>query len=391
MQSRFYSHLNSAVRLCSTYDGLVPIAVYLKKYFSGNKKFGSKDRKQISHLFYCFFRLGKLILNSSTEEKVLVGLFLCSTESNELLAALKPNWNEKVGLSFDQKISFLNLSISFNDIFPWKEELSEDIDFEKYAESFLVQPDLFIRIRPGCNEKIIAKLDELKVKYELIPPFTVRLPNSFKIDQHFDLDKDVVIQDYNSQQTSRLIGDGISKLNSEITFWDCCAASGGKSIMSFDVNSKINITVSDVRKSILENLKQRFRVAEIVDYHSFVSDLTKPPKSTDKKYNFILADVPCTGSGTWSRTPEQLYYFEKDKIEYFASLQRKIVSNAAAQLATEGYFLYSTCSIFKEENEQIAKFIQEKFNLQLVKTEFLKGYEIKADTLFTALFTSSKV
>ena len=78
----------------------------------------------------------------------------------------------------------------------------------------------------------------------------------------------------------------------------------------------------------------------------------------------IIADVPCTGSGTWGRTPEQLYYFEDRKIEEYASLQKQIVTNVISHLAPGGYFLYITCSVFKKENEEAIDFIKDKFQLQ---------------------------
>jgi len=48
--------------------------------------------------------------------------------------------------------------------------------------------------------------------------------------------------------------------------------------------------------------------------------------------------------------------------------------------------LYITCSVFKNENEEVVKFISEQLSLQLLNMEYLKGYNQKADTLFTALF-----
>ena len=118
-----------------------------------------------------------------------------------------------------------------------------------------------------------------------------------------------------------------------------------------------------------------------------------PPGShlSTSSYDLILCDAPCTGSGTWSRTPEQLYFFEETVIDQYASLQKKIVSNAMPVLAPGGYFLYITCSVFKNENEAIVEFIKEKFHLTLVKMELLKGYDKKADTMFAALFTTSAV
>ena len=113
--SRYHSYINSTKEILSIYRGDEPLSSFLKKYFSANKKFGSKDRKQIAHLCYCFFRMGKVVVNTSIEEKILTGLFLCSDKPNEILAVLKPDWNDKCSLPLAEKILILNLS--FNRLF----------------------------------------------------------------------------------------------------------------------------------------------------------------------------------------------------------------------------------------------------------------------------------
>ena len=156
--SRYHSYINSTKEILSIYNGDEPLSSFLKKYFSANKKFGSKDRKQISSLCYCFFRLGKVVMNTSLEEKILTGLFLCSDKSNEILAALKPEWNEKCKLPLNEKLLIINSSSLIPEIFPWKEELSEGIDHKNFYRSFLIQPDLFLRLRPGKEKIVLQKL-----------------------------------------------------------------------------------------------------------------------------------------------------------------------------------------------------------------------------------------
>jgi 16S rRNA (cytosine967-C5)-methyltransferase len=147
--SRYHSYINSTKDILSIYKGDEPLSSFLKKYFSANKKFGSKDRKQISNLCYCFFRMGKAIMNTSIEEKILTGLFLCSDKSNEILAASNLTGTKSVTFLLAEKLLIINSSLLIPEIFPWKNELSEEIDHENFCNHFLIQPDLFLRLRPG--------------------------------------------------------------------------------------------------------------------------------------------------------------------------------------------------------------------------------------------------
>jgi len=174
-------------------------------------------------------------------------------------------------------------------------------------------------------------------------------------------------------------------LKDRLSVWDCCAASGGKSIMAKDILGDMDLTVSDVRESILINLKKRFSEAGITKYKSFVADLTHSSQPIVHSFDLIIADVPCSGSGTWSRTPEQLYYFDQKAIEEYSNLQKKIVANVIAQMKPGGYLLYITCSVFKKENEEVVAFIKQNFHLEVTQMEVLKGYDKKADTMFAAL------
>lgn len=328
-------------------------------------------------------------MNISLEEKILTALFLCSSQPNEILEILKPEWNEKVNLTTGEKLLIINYSLSITELFPWKDELSEGIDVEKFAESFFIQPELFLRLRPGKENLVKQKLQQAGIRVVPLSETCLALPNASKIDGIVEPDKEVVIQDYNSQQTGRIIRSAMDNSGSKISIWDCCAGSGGKSIMAFDLNPRIELTVSDSRESILSNLKKRFETSGLKKYKSFLLDLVNMESGFGNlQSEIIIADVPCTGSGTWSRTPEQLYFFQKRKIEEYAALQKKIVTNVIPHLMPGGSFVYITCSVFKKENEEVMEFIKEKFSLKLITMEVLKGYDKKADSMFIALFNS---
>src|SRR5690606_33804989 len=191
------------------------------------------------------------------------------------------------------------------------------------------------------------------------------------------------------QRVGNFLLDGIRKAGidpGEIKkVWDCCAASGGKSILVNDLLGNIELTVSDVRESILVNLHKRFRTAGIKKYDPFVADLTKKKAKIQMEkegMDLVIADVPCSGSGTWGRTPEQLRYFDCKQIDEYVTRQERIVRNTYPCLKKGGLLLYVTCSVYGRENEeQVRKF--EEDGMQVISTGVLKGR--KADTMFCGL------
>lgn len=412
-QMMHFSHLNSAIQVVQEYRGNEPLHHFLKKFFARHKKFGSKDRKRISQLCYGFYRVarafGTAALERSREqvtEIILAGLFLTTDQPDQLLEATQPSWNKVNHTSLAEKLDILahynTGNFQVRDIFPFNGDLSIEIDSREFTLSHLVQPDLFIRIRPGFEAPVLAKLTEVNIPFVLLAPNSVRLQNGMKVEKFFGIDREVVIQDLNSQRVGEMLeiayllcqekkpGDNLS--SDSLDVWDCCAASGGKSILASDIIQKMKLTVSDIRESIIVNLKKRFTVAGLTNYKSIVADLSQTqvyPSVIKNKFDLIIADVPCTGSGTWSRTPEQLYFFQDSVIDEYRTLQRRILRNLIPSLKPGGYLLYITCSVFKRENEEIVEFIQSEFGLQAIKMSLLKGYDKKADTMFTALLSPS--
>lgn len=394
--SKFYSYLNTATGIIKNYSGDLPLSVFLKSFFSVNKKYGSKDRKQIAHICYCYFRLGKITdkfsINSNDallKQYMIAGLFVCADKPDEILEALAPGWNHNVQLPIEKKIIFLKdagLAIEIKDVFPWPGMLSNDIDHYEFCRSFFIQPDLFLRIRPGQKSNVIKKIAIAKLSFCIKNEDALAIPNLTKIDDIVSPDEEVVVQDYSSQRVGDLLHPVKEDRKDIIKIWDCCAASGGKSILAKDYLDNVDVTVSDIRQSMLANLQSRFRRAGINRYKSFVADLSQQNIPADPSgYDLVICDVPCSGSGTWSRTPEQLYFWEENKLDHYIGLQKKITSNVVPFVKPGGYLLYITCSVFRRENEEIVETIIAKFNLALIQMHVIKGYGEKADTMFGAL------
>jgi 16S rRNA (cytosine967-C5)-methyltransferase len=383
MKARLDNYIQMALALIERYDGAMPLSAFLKQYYAQNKKHGSRDRKLISHLVYTYYRLGKYAATNQ-QQRLLIALFLCEPADSKWSLCLPEAWQQMMQASVGEKCSYLqtqNLIITPAAIFPWIDALSEGIEKEAFVWQHLQQPDLFLRVRPGRMKKVVEALNTNTIAFEA-DGNCLRVANGTKIDQLLTINKDVVVQDRSSQQVANLFSyfqeASIKKV------WDCCAASGGKSILLMDTLPGILLSVSDIRATILHNLRQRFAEAGIALFQSFLADLSQP-LPVKPQYDAIICDVPCSGSGTWGRTPEQLSFFNTQEISRYAQLQATIAGNAIPHLKQGGYLLYITCSVFAAENEMNVIKLAEQHSLKLITLEVFTGYQYKADTMFAAL------
>jgi len=389
---KFDNLLRYAVRILTAYKGEIPLTGWLKNFFRENHQMGSRDRKQVSEMVYCFFRLGHSLKNIPPEERIKAGLFLSNTLSEPILEYLHPEWHAQTNRPLEEKLMILhNRYPDFDplEIFPWKNNLSGSIDHRAYCLSFLEKPRLFIRIRPGMEDALNTRLNDQGLFFQdadpsgQLPFKTYSFAGGTKLDNLFLLNREAVIQDLNSQRTALLLKPNGKK---EFEAWDCCAGSGGKSILLADLFPGCHLTVSDIRETILKNLTARFAEADIRPTHLFQADLTDQNDLPRQQFNFIIADLPCTGSGTWSRTPEALYYFDPQSISNYRQRQERILSNINTRLKTGGTLVYITCSVFADENEKVVTGILETGSLKLEHQELLSGYGKQADTMFAARF-----
>ena len=325
----FAVHQDIANKLLAAYQGEEPLANYLKKYFAANKKHGSKDRKNISALCYAHFR------NAATH-------------------------------------------------FPLADKISKQIDATQFVASHQVQPLLFIRIRPWQKDKVVQKLLAANIEYTVFGENTFAFANTTSLQNVLELNKEAVIQDLNSQALAQLLLMVPTSVEHPIQVWDACAASGGKTILMFDTMSNIRMHLSDVRESILFNADKRLQEAGIRPASVQSIDLTQAFE-IKKPFDFVFADVPCSGSGTWGRTPEQLAYFTQAQLNKYTQLQNKILQNLIPAVKLKGHLLFATCSVYKEENENNVEALVASGKFKVVKQQYFTGYEKQADTLYAAL------
>ncbi len=385
---RVQGQVRNFERCMASYSFNEPFSRYLTQFYKSNKQMGSSDRRMNSRYCYHFFRLGKALKTLSLQERLVVAEFLCESES-AAVAMFQPDWIPRITDDLPSKIAFISSIYGdfLADVFPLLEDLSPAINKEEFIISHFVQPDLYIRLQKGKEDLVKKELDRQGVQYQIIAPQTLALANGTNLQQFRKIDGAYEVQDLSSQQT--LEGVEIAPKSS---WWDCCAASGGKSLLLLDKEPDIKLMVSDIRLSILRNLDERFERAGVKTYfRKKILDLSTPVENlmSGEAFDGILLDAPCSGSGTWGRTPEMLSKIEKSDIDAYADLQKNIASNVIPYLKVGKPLVYITCSVYAQENEEVVNQLAAEFGLEVEEMRTIAGYTKKADSMFVARLKKS--
>ena len=379
-----WNHINTII---SSYTCQLPLAHYLKTYFRQHPALGSRDRRILSEMAYCWYRAAKgFPAELAMRTRLECSLLICDTNESKVLGLLPESFQHVKSLPLQEKLIFLNPIASWNTehLAPTVPVLSEGLTKDEWLMSMLRQPSLFIRIR-ARRSQVIKALNEKGISYNTRDQDVIELPNGTPIDQILRAE-DYVVQDLSSRRTGSFFQPRKGQ-----KWWDCCSGAGGKSLLLMDQEPNIHLTVTDKRASILHNLRQRFRLYDLPLPESIVVDATDASQLsrhlTGKMFDQIICDVPCSGSGTWARTPEQLYFFEPSIVQEYATRQSAIALNAVNFLKKGGRLIYVTCSVFRQENEEVVEHLTRE-GLSIESMNLLNGVGERADSMFVAVLKS---
>ena len=147
---------------------------------------------------------------------------------------------------------------------------------------------------------------------------------------------------------------------------DFCAGSGGKTLgFAHKLKGTGQIYLYDNRPQALSQAKKRLQRAGIQNAQIITQE--KQWASLIGKMDWILLDVPCSGSGTIRRNSDMKWKFCPQQLQDLIAEQRKIFERALLYLKKEGKIVYSTCSLFQEENADQIEYFQKHFPIELVQ------------------------
>jgi 16S rRNA (cytosine967-C5)-methyltransferase len=134
---------------------------------------------------------------------------------------------------------------------------------------------------------------------------------------------------------------------------DCCAAPGGKSAVAAERNPSALIVSMDLHVHRVKLMRELIRSRNLL-----AADARQLPFL--ENFDCIIADVPCTGTGTLARNPEIKWRLHAEDVTRLAGLQSEILDSISMHVTPGGTIVYSACSLEPEEGENIiARFVSE--------------------------------
>ncbi len=409
--------MKPAARIQATIDVLekiaentrVPMDSVIGDYMRVRRYIGSKDRTNVAERCYnmarATARLGWWIEKLSAEDtprlRVLIWLVLAEDADEKRLTkdlfdgskyspaelSLQELQYVKALLEAGQKAEGIThpdmpgeIKVECPPLYEDKLKAYFGNDFETEMAAMLEPATLDLRVNTvlASREKAKDYLEADGVKTELTPYSAVGLrcvQKSYLARTKAFAKGWIEIQDEGSQLIAAMCG---AKPGMQVL--DYCAGAGGKTLaLGAQMQCKGRIVAMDNDPLRLKKGRDRYRKARIADIIEVrpLDDNTKWLKRQKEKFDIVLTDVPCTGTGTWRRNPDMRWRVFGPSLEELTAIQSEILDKTAPLVKPGGKLVYATCSLLPDENEaQIERFLKDHpdFEIQPVPESLGKPY-----------------
>jgi 16S rRNA (cytosine967-C5)-methyltransferase len=226
-----------------------------------------------------------------------------------------------------------------------------------FARALQSQPKLWLRAHRGQGKTLAQQLGDCR-------PFGAgTLSDILEYCGNQDLFRtaefhrgEFEVQDISSQAVGLACAPSPGEL-----WWDACAGEGGKLLHLSDLMENQGlIWASDRAVWRLQKLKRRAARAKVFNYRA-VSWNGGPKLPTKTKFNGVLVDAPCTGTGTWQRNPDSRWTTTAQDVKELSEIQKQLLANASRAVKPGGKLIYAVCTLTRSETTAIVAGFSQDF------------------------------
>jgi 16S rRNA (cytosine967-C5)-methyltransferase len=378
------ARLASAIELIELIEAEIaksgaPMDRVIQNYFRARRYAGSKDRRAVSNMVYSVYRQRELLLwaleKVSCASITARALFIASMviegaaldgfgEDNQFapnaLSDEEFKYIDAIGaldISVAPLLTVANVPAYSADYFTarFDEQTAEE------ASALNAKAPFTVRINPFKADvaSMMSDIKKISENFEstILSPFGFSTNDALNISQQ-TLYKSghIEIQDEAAQIASILV-DAQPKQ----TVVDLCAGAGGKSlVLGALMENKGQVRAFDVSKRRLDELKKRSQRAGLHNIQVKALSLNPDDRKSalaelEDKSDRVVLDVPCSGSGTWRRSPDLRWRFDRDTLTQITETQKSLIDEGARLTKIGGRMIYMTCSVYGVENEDIVE------------------------------------
>jgi 16S rRNA (cytosine967-C5)-methyltransferase len=233
--------------------------------------------------------------------------------------------------------------------------------FERELLALAAPPDVVLRVNTlkASRDAIMAELAAAGAPAAACPlaPHGVRTVRGAEIANLAAFERGAIeIQDEGSQLVAHLVGarPGMQVL-------DLCAGAGGKTLaIAADMQNKGHLVAADTHSGRLTRSKQRLKRAGVENAECVLLD-AKWLKAKQGRFDRVLVDAPCTGTGAWARNPDQRWALDDGALSRLIAEQDALLDTAIRMVKPGGLVIYATCSLLLEENEDRIRACRDRY------------------------------
>jgi len=341
-----------------------PADAVLRAFFREHRQLGQRDRAWVAELTFAVVRHLRLLetLTGGREPHrlLLAGLAVLEGRSarqlDPLLAASDSEWLAQVR-GADRTSLPLPVQLSLPD-WVWERLLATraPADAVTLARAWLTPAALDLRVNTllASREQVLERFaaDGIEAAATPFAPTGVRLPDKPALQHHpLFLEGKVEVQDEASQLLTWLVAPRRREM-----VVDFCAGAGGKTLaLGAAMHSEGRLYAFDTSKARLANLAPRLKRSGLSNVHPQHIDSERDSriKRLAAKIDRVLVDAPCSGLGTLRRNPDLKWRQSADGLAQLVAKQKAILAAAAQLVKPGGRLVYATCSVLREENEDV--------------------------------------